>query len=286
LNLADGNTYASPINNNGTLQTVQSGITTISTNIGGGGSLLHSGAGVLNLTGTSAYSGGTMVTGGRLMVSGSLTGTTSVSVAAGATLELNNGSVNAASSASVDGVLQGTGTLGAVSVQSGGTLRAGTQSTLGIITTAGLSLNSGAHFSLRLDKIFFGGQPIPGTDYSQVNVSQGSITLDSPALDLAGNSTNVQFGDLFFLIVNGDPGALPINGIFNGLADQASFTFDGKIYQISYFANYNGGLNPSFTGGNDVALIVIPEPTSLWTLTAASVGLLGMHRPRRGSRNR
>jgi autotransporter-associated beta strand protein len=278
LNLADGSTYASPINNNGTLQTVQSGITTISTNIGGGGTLLHSGAGLLNLTGTSTYSGQTIVTGGRLLVSGSLTGTTSVSVTAGATLELNNASVNTASSATIDGVLQGSGTLGSVSVQNGGTLRAGAQSTLGVIMTAGLNLTNGSHFSLRLDKIFFGGQPIPGTDYSQVNVSQGTVTLDSAALDLTGNSTNVQFGDLFFLIVNGGPTPLPINGTFNGLPDQASFTFDGKEYRISYFASYNGGFNPSFTGGNDVALIVIPEPTSLWTLTAASIGLLGCRR--------
>jgi fibronectin-binding autotransporter adhesin len=279
LNLADGSTYASPINNNGTLQTIQSGTTTISTNIGGSGSLLHSGTGILNLTGTSAYFGQTTVSGGRLMVSGSLTGTTAVSVTAGARLELNNGSVNAASSTTIDGVLQGTGMLGSVSVQNGGTLRAGAQSTLGIITTAGLNLTNGSHFSLRLDKIFAGGQPVPGTDYSQVSVGQGTITLDSAILDLTGNSTNVQLGDLFFLIVNGGFSPLPINGTFSGLPDQSSFTFDGRDYQISYFASYNGGLNPSFTGGNDVALmVVIPEPTSLWTLAAASIGLFGRRR--------
>ena len=63
---------------------------------------------------------------------------------------------------------------------------------------------------------------------------------------------------------------------------RGTYNVGGQLFAISYQADAtaNGGLG-SFTGGNDVALMAIPEPNAL-AMLAGSLGLaLGLQRFRR-----
>ena len=91
-----------------------------------------------------------------------------------------------------------------------------------------------------------------------------------------------QDGHIFFLIT----GATTVSGTFaNANSTDSNFPgfsifngTDGQEFAISYTASFSGG---SFTGGNDVAIMAIPEPNSL-SMLAGSFGMaLGLQRFRR-----
>jgi hypothetical protein len=109
---------------------------------------------------------------------------------------------------------------------------------------------------------------VAGTNYDQLNVA-GTVNLGSStlALSLSGFSPNV--GDLLFLMQN--DGAEAITGIFNGLADNSIFMMGGYQFQIGYAGNAEAS-TPSFIGGNDLVLQVIPEPATL-VLLLSGLGL-------------
>jgi hypothetical protein len=66
-------------------------------------------------------------------------------------------------------------------------------------------------------------------------------------------------GDMFFIIANDSADA--IAGVFSNAATNGStYTFGSQQFKISYFGNYEAPTK-SFTGGNDVVLLVVPEPT-------------------------
>jgi hypothetical protein len=125
------------------------------------------------------------------------------------------------------------------------------------------------------------GLAVAGTDYSQVNLTGGTITLNNATLTLSGASDNLHVNDLLFIILNG--GGSAVNGIFNSLTQGATITLAGDpgvTFQISYTADASGN---TFSGaGNDVALQVtaIPEP-SVWASIAIGSGFLLTYRRRR-----
>ena len=251
--------------------------TAYSGNLTGGGSLTKIGSGTLTLSGSSnSYTGATTVSAGTLLVSGSLSGTTSVSVAANSTLQVNGSILNTAP-LSVAGTLSGRGAVGPVSIQNGGILSPGSSPAVLSVSglsagTSGLSMSGTSMLSIVLGKTSaVAGSQVAGTDYSQVNVTQGTISLNSATLTLAGTSGNVQNGDLFFLILNGTGSG--ISGTFNGLADLATFTFDSQLYQITYFAHSTGSPGSQFIGGNDVALMAVPEPAT-YAMLLGGIGML------------
>jgi autotransporter-associated beta strand protein len=151
--------------------------------LSGTGGLTESGTGVLTLSGNDSYTGPTAVSGsgGRLVVSGSLTGTASISVASGAHLEVDGALINSGV-ASVSGFLNGTGSVDAVDINSGGTLGPG-RSTIGALAAGVLTANgnvlftgSASIFSIRL------GVASP-SDSDQLNIANGdSVTLDDATL--------------------------------------------------------------------------------------------------------
>jgi hypothetical protein len=97
---------------------------------------------------------------------------------------------------------------------------------------------------------------------------QGSLINGySPALDT-----------LYFIIAN--DGGDAVSGTFNGLAQDATVSFGGREFQVSYTGNI---ATLSFTGGNDVVLKAIPEPGA-WTLFFAGLALLFARRDRGGRR--
>ncbi len=216
---------------------------------GGALSVAKSGTGTWILAGNNTYTGATSVTAGTLILNGS--NTSAVTVGSGA-------------------ILGGSGsTSGAVTIASGGILAPGNSP--GILSTGDLSL--AGSLSAQLGKATPGGQPIAGTDYDQVNVT-GSVTLTGGDLSLSILS-GIQTDDLYFIILNDSNDAITgifatLNNVATDLSQGAIFNAGSQYFQISYTANSAGG---TFTGGNDVALLAVPEP-STWALLGLGFGAL------------
>ena len=68
--------------------------------------------------------------------------------------------------------------------------------------------------------------------------------------------------DQLLFILNND-GSDAITGTFSGLDDLDTIDLGGYQWRISYTANYAGSNTGTFTGGNDIALMAIPEPSAL-----------------------
>jgi autotransporter-associated beta strand protein len=257
--------------------------------INNGAGLTKTTAGTLILAGTNTYTGPTTVKAGTVVVSGSLSGSTAVTVGDAANLLTS-------------AILGGGGTLGNVTVgaaagNTGATLmpHAGSSS-----TSAGSTLNTGsvtfadgsAHLSLELGRTSAfssgGGNGATGGDVSDHLNTAGAVTLNGADLDLSLLTTtgySIGFNDVLFLIINGSGSAIngtfgALNGTPTSLSEGSQFTFNSQVYTITYQASF---ANDSFTGGNDVALLVgIPEPSVMMSLLGG-VGLLMLHR-RRGGR--
>ncbi len=208
---------------------------TISNSLTDGGSaysLTKVGNGILILSGTNTYTGGTTVSAGELYVSGSITG---------------------AVQTSGTGELGGSGTVGTATT-SGGTIGAGQTANWDpqIEHYSSLTLDSTATFSAQV----LGSSPGQG-GYDQVVVS-GAVALNSATLSLPTNGlpSNVVTMDLI-------KGATSLTGTFHGLAEGGVVTISGYDFKITYV----GG-----TGGHDVVLNrVVPTTTSVAIPTNSSV---------------
>lgn len=198
--------------------------------ISGAFGLTKEGVARLTLQGTNSYTGATIVNAGTLAGTGSVSGGVSVNTSA-ALAPGNNGA--------------------------------------GIFSIGGdLLLNTGTSFTADLARS--GPVPIPGTDYDRLAVgtggpgaSTGTVTLGGADLVLT-LGTGIQLNDLFFIVTN--DGTDPVVGIFSGRPDNTDFTIGSQIFRISYDADSSGN---SFNGGNDIALLAVPEPGS------AALALLG-----------
>lgn len=206
--------------------------------LSGSGQLIKSGAGTLTLTGTNTYTGATNINTGKLVVNGNI-------------------STSSMTTVKNTGILGGSGTVGALTAMSGGTVSPGNSP--GILSAGNTDLQLGSTLSLEL------GGTSAGVDYDRLNVT-GTVTL-AGLLNLAITGTYAN-NDLLFLLVN--DGGDAISGAFSNYAEGANFTLGGQDWSLTYLAN-NTGLNTgTFTGGNDVALMAVPEPA------AALFGGLGM----------
>jgi len=210
--------------------------------------IAKSGTGTWNLTAANTYTGGTTVNAGRLLInntSGSGTGTGNVIV---------NG-----------GILGGDGSIsGNVTVNANGVLAPGNSP--GDINIGGnLTLGASSIFDVELNGM------TAGTGYDQAIVG-GTVTLDAASLLSVSLGFTPAIGDAFW-IINQTPGTSPVSGTFNTLPDQTQFTVSGTLFEIRYATDFSL-LNPAAGSGNDVALVVVPEPTVLGLLAAASVMVL------------
>jgi len=174
--------------------------------------LIKAGAGTLVLAGNNTYTGTTNINAGLLRIDGSQP-SSAVIVKAG-------------------GSLAGTGTVGAVQVQSGGALSPGASA--GKLNTGNIQYFSASIYLAELN----GATAGPG--YDQVNTI-GTVSLGGGTLSVSlGFTPNVRES---FTIINND-GADAVVGTFSGLAEGATFTINGMLFQITYA----GGT------GNDVVL--------------------------------
>ncbi len=216
---------------------------------GGSQGITKIGDGMLHLTGTSTYSGATTITDGTLIVNGSISTSNMTTVENGA-------------------ALSGSGTVGSLTVNSGASLNPGNSP--GILTVDGDYSQAGA-LTIEIAGL------IAGSQHDQLNVNRvsgdSSVSL-SGSLVTAFSGGSYTNGNLLFILLNDGNDA--ISGTFSGLAQDAIVTtYGGFDWKISYTADATG---TTFIGGNDVALMAVPEPGSV---LLGSLGMLALLRRKR-----
>jgi autotransporter-associated beta strand protein len=148
--------------------------------------IIKAGNGILTLSTANTYTAGTTVNGGTLLVNGGVFGTSSGT--GSGTVTVNNG-----------GTLGGNGNIsGAVTVNSSGTLSPG--SSVGILHTGALTLNSGSTYLVDVNGGSGPGATGAGTLYDQTIVN-GNITLGGN-LSLTLEATPLAVGDKFFIALS------------------------------------------------------------------------------------
>lgn len=137
------------------------------------------------------------------------------------------------------GILGGSGTVGALTVQSA---KVSPGNSPGQLNTGNVSFDS----SSSLDEEI--GGTTAGTGYDQLNVT-GTVSLGSATLNiLTYNGFTPALGDVYTIINNDSTDA--VTGAFNAMAEGSRTTIGGYTYKISYI----GGT------GNDVTLTVTGTP--------------------------
>lgn len=211
---------------------------------------------------------------GTLIVNGLLTRT------AGNEIRVGNGDTGGVDNTDAPGLLGGTGsieTLSGVRIGAKGTLTGGTATTTGT-----LSLTGNLAFSAN-GTLFVNFDGSGGVDRISLT---GLADITAALLDgdwLPGGPTGIN--SRYWLLVNDDVD--PINGTFANTSPTSPFSslfpaadawtnIDGQDFAIFYSADFNTN---GFTGGNDLLLAAVPEPSTMVMLPAMLA--LGMMRRRR-----
>jgi fibronectin-binding autotransporter adhesin len=198
---------------------------------------LNNSSAVLTLTGNNTYTGATTIDAGKLVVNGNISSSSLTSVASGATIG-------------------GSGTVGDLTVSSGGFINPGNSP--GILNVSGDYTQAGL-YTAEITGL------TAGTEHDQINVT-GSVDITGGSLTALFTAGTYAANDLIFILLN--DGVDAITGTYSGFAQGATvIEYDGFDWKISYTAN---STTNSFTGGNDIALMAIPEPK------AALLGGLGL----------
>jgi autotransporter-associated beta strand protein len=213
--------------------------------------LLKTGPGLLQLTGMNTYLGATLIQEGTVLVikPGTIASSTLTDVHPAATLG-------------------GDGEVGRVRVLDGGRLAPGNHSAGTAVLTMGdfMMQGGGARFEVQL------AGSTAGTAFDQLDI-KGGVTLNGGSLQGSLlNGFSPQLDQLFFIVLN--DGTDPVSGQF---AQGGAVRFGEIDFSISYTGNSEAG---SFTGGNDVVLRAIPEP-SIGLMALAGALLLTRSRARR-----
>jgi fibronectin-binding autotransporter adhesin len=211
--------------------------------------LTKSGFGILTITGNAAYPGGTDVDDGALLVNGTLSGSA---------IAVKNAAF-----------LGGIGTVGNVSVATGGMIAPGIDisASIGTLRTGPVVLSAGSIVSMDI-----------GATTSDVLQMTGGATF-SGVVDLTLSLTDDPTENVAFTILDG---TAPLGGLGGGgfsylglpLGEGATFTvvsgLFSQAFQISYAAD----------SGRDVVLTAVPEPGAATALLVGGAMLVGFRRRR------
>lgn len=195
------------------------------------------------------------------------------------TLEIGTASFSGAIDV-VQGRVSGNGTsstnaAGLVTVRSGASIDPGLNAGTGVgkMKSGNFSLLSGGAITLQL------GGTVAVTQHDQIEVT-GTLSL---AGSLTGSLINGYLGqplsgETLFIILNDGTDAV-VGGFANTftLDGQNAVSIGGSAFYVSYVANSATG---ELTGGNDVALSTVPEPSTMVALLGG-LGFAGLLRPRR-----
>lgn len=254
-----------------------SGTTTISANLMGTGvSLTKTEAGTMTVAGNNSYTGNTNIKGGIAIISGS--------IAASSTTVGDTDSPTTAAK-----LIAGSSGMGEASVKdisavtSSAVIAPGTDVNIAsVLNTNGLSLTNGAHLAIDIGGTTVGGNV--STGYDRVNVL-GALSADisGGVLDLTtlGQLSLAPDNELLFLVVNNgfDAASLPFSSVTLNtvtVADTSAIVIGGVQFKLVYDANYDGttgNYGGTAFGGNDIALLAVPEPQT-WAIIMSGGGIL------------
>jgi autotransporter-associated beta strand protein len=247
---AGGTLGSGPVTNNGTLAFNRSDNFTFANVVSGPGRLVQNGSGTATVSGANTFTGSTTVNAGTLLVNGSI---------GGSAVTVNGG-----------GTLRGTGSTGAVSVVSGGTLSPG--ASIGTLNTGPFSLFDGSILSIEIGSVTSDQVNVTGASLLEGNIPL-LITLTADPVD----------GTPFTVInstagVTGYAGGARFVYAGNSLDEGEQFTVTSapfnQIFEVRYAAD----------AGNDVVLLAVPEPGTVVSLLGGFATLLGLQRFRRQPR--
>ena len=171
-----------------------------------------------------------------LVINSDVSGTGDVTVSGGNFEAVGDSSV--AITVATGGTLSGSGTVGDVTVQSGGTVAPGMSP--GCLSTGNISYTAGSTYTVEIDGANDTCDAADGYDQTLVT---GTVDLGDATLVIDKAASYTPADDTEFVIVDND-GADAVTGTFNGLVEGATTTVDGVEYTVSYV----GG------DGNDVVL--------------------------------
>lgn len=181
LVLATGSATGNIVNSGSLALSPGSSNISYSGEISGAGSLIKSGSGRLELTGTNTYNGATTVAAGELKVNGNI---------ASSAVTVNSGAM-----------ISGTGTVGDLTINSGGTLAAG--NSVGTMHVSGdLNLNSGSTTDFEfnssgIDKIIASGDVhVGGTAAFKLYGADGYFTVTQNILETTGGTVSGSFDNV------------------------------------------------------------------------------------------
>jgi len=255
-------TNSGTINGSSSGKAIEMGAGNNTLNITGGtASILGSVSGGIGGTNAMTVNPGA---GNRFSYSGSISNFNAITVQSGKLVINGNISTSTLTTIKPGASIGGTGTIGGLTVEANGTLAPGNSP--GIISAGDTTLQGGSILDIQLE-----GSTV-GTGYDQLNVT-GTVSL-AGLLTVTTSFTPLN-GSLFFLVAN--DGTDPVSGVFSNAAlDGNTYTFSGQQFAISYAGNSSTN---SFTGGNDLALMAVPEPSAASLL--GGFGIITLLRRRR-----
>ena len=231
--------------------------------------IVKTGTGTQVFSGNNTYSVGTTINAGSLLVNGQ-TGS-------------NSGTGTGVVAVNNTGTFGGTGrAAGAVTVNTGGTIRGGDATGVGTLTLGnGLTMASGANLGIRITDATvpsstpggstIGTLPNP-TSNNFINITSGTLTLD-PAIQIVVNGTGTAFNP-------SQTYSYQVGAVTGQNLSALSITNQSQFTAVGFSDPFNFALTGNSGGAVFLTMSPVPEPATVLSLAAGMLGLGGLVRRR------